>query len=104
MVFLLFFQKSLFTENYFLIAAINLATPGPLYTSFCFGCNPRENICKSFLKFSFLLIIGLLKGSTTTKDIFRTLYPGVQCVLCLVLLGYTQGPDYTYGPDYEAFL
>ena len=31
-VFLLFFQKSLFTENYFLIAAINLATRGPLYT------------------------------------------------------------------------
>ena len=30
--FLLFFQKSLFTENYFLIAAINLATRGPLYT------------------------------------------------------------------------
>ena len=32
MFFLLFFQKSLFTENYFLIAAINLATLGPLYT------------------------------------------------------------------------
>ena len=31
-VFLLFFQKSLFIENYFLIAAINLATWGPLYT------------------------------------------------------------------------
>ena len=31
-VFLLFFQKSLFTENYFLIAAISLATWGPLYT------------------------------------------------------------------------
>ena len=30
--FLLFFQKSLFTENYFLIAVINLATRGPLYT------------------------------------------------------------------------
>ena len=29
---LFFFQKSLFTENYFLIAAINLATRGPLYT------------------------------------------------------------------------
>ena len=27
-----FFQKSLFTENYFLIDAINLATRGPLYT------------------------------------------------------------------------
>ena len=27
-----FFQKSLFTENYFLITAINLATRGPLYT------------------------------------------------------------------------
>ena len=27
-----FFQKSLFTENYSLIAAINLATRGPLYT------------------------------------------------------------------------
>ena len=27
-----FFQKSLLTENYFLIAAINLATWGPLYT------------------------------------------------------------------------
>ena len=27
-----FFQKSLFTENYFLIGAINLATRGPLYT------------------------------------------------------------------------
>ena len=30
--FLLVFQKSLFTENYFLIAGINLATQGPLYT------------------------------------------------------------------------
>ena len=27
-----FFQKSLFTENYILIAAINLASRGPLYT------------------------------------------------------------------------
>ena len=27
-----FFQKSLFAENYFLIAAINLTTRGPLYT------------------------------------------------------------------------
>ena len=27
-----FFQKLLFTENYFLIAAIHLATRGPLYT------------------------------------------------------------------------
>ena len=27
-----FFQKSFFTENYFFIAAINLATRGPLYT------------------------------------------------------------------------
>ena len=27
-----FFQKSLFTENYILIAAINLTTQGPLYT------------------------------------------------------------------------
>ena len=32
MCFYYFFQKSLFTENYFLIAAINLATRGPLYT------------------------------------------------------------------------
>ena len=31
-IFLLFFQKSLFPENYFLIAAINVATRGPLYT------------------------------------------------------------------------
>ena len=31
-VFYYFFQKSLFTENYFLIAAMNLATRGPLYT------------------------------------------------------------------------
>ena len=30
-VFYFFFQKSL-TENYFMIAAINLATRGPLYT------------------------------------------------------------------------
>ena len=30
-VFLLFFQKSLFTENYILNAAINFATQGPLY-------------------------------------------------------------------------
>ena len=27
-----FFQKSLFTENYFLIAATNFVTRGPLYT------------------------------------------------------------------------
>ena len=32
MFFYQFFQKSLFTENYFLIAVINLATRGPLYT------------------------------------------------------------------------
>ena len=32
MFFYYFFQKSLFTENYFLIAAINLDTRGPLYT------------------------------------------------------------------------
>ena len=32
MFFYYFFQKSLFTENYFLIAAINLATRGPCYT------------------------------------------------------------------------
>ena len=32
MVFYYFFQKLLFTENYFLIAVINLATQGPLYT------------------------------------------------------------------------
>ena len=32
MVFNYFFQKSLFTENYFLIDAINSATQGPLYT------------------------------------------------------------------------
>ena len=32
MVFYYFFPKSLFTENYFPIAAINLATRGPLYT------------------------------------------------------------------------
>ena len=31
-----FFQKSLFTENYFLIAVINLATRGPLYTCLVF--------------------------------------------------------------------
>ena len=30
--FVIFFQKSLFTVNYFLIALINLATRGPLYT------------------------------------------------------------------------
>ena len=36
MGFLLFFQKSLFTENYFLIAATNLATRGPLCT--CLVC------------------------------------------------------------------
>ena len=29
---IIFFQKSPFTENYFLIAAINLTTRGPLYT------------------------------------------------------------------------
>ena len=32
MFFYYFFQKLLFTENYFLIAAINLATRVPLYT------------------------------------------------------------------------
>ena len=31
-VFYYFFQKSLFTENYFLFAAINLTSRGPLYT------------------------------------------------------------------------
>ena len=36
-VFMLFFQKSLFTETYFLIAAINLATRGPLYTCLILG-------------------------------------------------------------------
>ena len=32
MGFYYFFQKSLFAENYFAIAVINLTTPGPLYT------------------------------------------------------------------------
>ena len=31
-VLLLFFQKSIFAENYFLIAAMNMTTRGPLYT------------------------------------------------------------------------
>ena len=31
-VFCYYFQKSLFAENYFLIAAMNLTTRGPLYT------------------------------------------------------------------------
>ena len=35
-----FFQKSLFTENYFLVAAIDLATLGPLYT--CLVTNQIE--------------------------------------------------------------
>ena len=33
-----FFQKSLFTENYFLIAATNQATRGPLYTCLVLLC------------------------------------------------------------------
>ena len=36
MFFYYFFQKSLFTENYSLIAAINFATRGPLYTYIVF--------------------------------------------------------------------
>ena len=35
-VFYYFFQKSLFAENNFLIAAINLTTWGPLYTCLVF--------------------------------------------------------------------
>ena len=38
--FLLFFQKSLFTDNYFLIAVINYATRGPLYTCLVLACSP----------------------------------------------------------------
>ena len=30
--FIIFFQKLLFTENYFLFASIDLTTRGPLYT------------------------------------------------------------------------
>ena len=53
MVFYYFFQKSLFTENYFLIAAINLATRGPLYTCLVLiyihllvNYNPVRKLCR----------------------------------------------------------
>ena len=51
-VFWLFFQKSLFTENYFLIAAINLATRGPLYTCLVYIC--YRSIFSCFKKCSFV--------------------------------------------------
>ena len=37
-----FLQKSIFTENYFLVAAINLATRGPLCTCLVFFVNKFE--------------------------------------------------------------
>ena len=38
-----FFQKSLFPENYILIAAINLTTWGPLYTCLVVQLNIKGN-------------------------------------------------------------
>ena len=43
--FIIYFQKLLFTENYFLIAVINLATRGPLFTCLVLICFVQ----KSFL-------------------------------------------------------
>ena len=39
-----FFEKSLFAENHFVIAAINLTTRGPLYSCFVYvlGCTVDE--------------------------------------------------------------
>ena len=54
--FLLFFQKSLFTENYFLIAAINLATRDPLYT-----CLVDVIIEKQYTHYNYLLSFDLSK-------------------------------------------
>ena len=42
MFFYYFYQKSLFTENYFLIAAINLATWVPLYTCLVYLIGPTK--------------------------------------------------------------
>ena len=47
MVFYYFFQKSLFTENYFLIAAINLATRGPLYTCLVYVAKRGKTLCSA---------------------------------------------------------
>ena len=53
MFFYYFFQKSLFTENYFLIAAINLATRGPLYTCLVRSSNSIEVMKKAELQVAF---------------------------------------------------
>ena len=55
--FIIFFQKSLFTEYYFLIVAINLATRGPLYTCLVakhFGCNFSHLVYQGFRNFRYI--------------------------------------------------
>ena len=65
MFFYYFFQKSLFTENYFLIAAINLATQFPLYT--CLVLN--------YLNSHYLILahMHMLKNEVGSSKYFKTL-------------------------------
>ena len=66
-----FFQKLLFTENYFLIAAINLATRGPLYTCLVFDCSFIFVCCiESSLKKQFVLFIPSVSKFQAFKGCF----------------------------------
>ena len=73
MGFYYFFQKSLFAENYFAIAVINLTTPGPLYTCLVMTWDGslvgRARYGKVFWKQCLTCHSGLLQSDHTGRDI-----------------------------------
>ena len=69
-VFYYFFQKSLFTENYFLIAAINFATRGPLYTCLVLKIVTKKKSnfdVRSVVCFQVMMVLILLSESFSTS-------------------------------------
>ena len=69
---IIFFQKSLFTENYFLIAAINLAARGPLYTCLVLT--------------DFAITIRILSSKRFQIDLVLQLVPPNLLIFCSVFL------------------
>ena len=62
-----FFQKSLFAENYFLIAAINLTTRGPLYT--CLVQISISKIRKAYPRINHSLVFFALSTGILCMDL-----------------------------------
>ena len=103
-VFCYFFQKSLFTENNFLVAAINLATRGPLCnclvpfkTFLDFWAHFLKNVYQVSHLWT-LLLMGVHRSSRKGKSLFLEMLP-IQIKgrkvetkffrLCLILLSET---------------